>query len=210
VTTPDNSGNDQQGQGTGSGTGQDSTTQGQGQQGSGTGSAPDTSDADNWSAEEWRAFATEIGLSPAQVKERLGNARTWEKRAKENREGAQKASSLEQQLEELRREQADRDLRDLARATRTATTELRAELVGLGLSDADAREAIELIDKDQLIKDGEPDEKAISTVAKRLAKVSGRVTPDRDQGQGGGGQNGSGASSMNTWVSERVRAARSR
>jgi len=49
-----------------------------------------------------------------------------------------------------------------------SSPELRAELVGLGLSDADAREAIELIDKDQLIKDGEPDEKAISTVAKRL------------------------------------------
>lgn len=210
MTTPDNSGTDQQGQGTGSGTETDGTAQRQGQQGSGTGTAPDTSTSDDWSADEWRAFAREIGLSPAQLRQRLEHGKDWEKRAKANVEGARKASTLEQQLEELRREQADRDLRDLQRATRSATTELRAELVGMGLSDADARDAIELIDKDQLIKDGEPDEKAISTVAKRLAKVSGRVTPDRDQGQGGG-QNGSGGTtSMSAWVNERVRAARNR
>jgi hypothetical protein len=90
-----------------------------------------------------------------------------------------------------------------------ATAELRAELVGLGLSEGDAREAIDLIDTDKLLKDGEPDEKAITATAKRLAKVSGRATADPDQGRGG--QNGqSGPQSMNSWVRARVQDARRR
>jgi hypothetical protein len=209
VTTPDSTGGDQQGQSTGSGTGSEGTGQGQGQQGSGTGTAPDTSQSDSWSADEWRAFAQEVGLTPAQVRDRLGHARTWEKRAKDNGTAAQRAQTLEQQLEQLRQESADRDLRDLARATRTATTELRAQLVGMGLDESDAREAIDLIDKDQLIKDGEPDDQAITKAAKRLARVAGRVTPDRDQGAGGQ-NNGTGQLSMGDWVRSRVTEARRR
>lgn len=210
MTTPGSNGGDQQGQqGTGTGTEPNAAGQGQGQQAPATGTAPDTSTSDSWSADEWRAFAQEIGMTPAQLKDRLGHARTWEKRAKDNADGARKAQSLEQQLEEIRREQADRDLRDLARAQRTATTELRAALVGMGLSDADAREAIELIDADKLLKDGEPDEKAIEKVARSLGKVTGRATPDRDQGAGG--QNGStGPQSMSSWVQARVAEARRR
>lgn len=209
MTTPGSNGGDQQGQGAETATGSEGTTQGQGQQGSGTGTAPDTSTSDSWSADEWRAFAAEVGLTPAQVRDKLGHARKWEGRAKDNAQAAQKAQSLEQQLEAIRREQADRDLRDLARAQRTATTELRAHLVGLGLSDADAREAIELIDPDKLLTDGEPDEKAIQKVARSLGKVTGRATPDRDQGAGG--QNGStGPQSMSSWVQARVAEARKR
>ena len=151
MTTPDSTGGDQQGQGSGAGTAPDSTAQGQGQQGSGTGTAPDTSQADSWSADEWRAFAQEVGLTPAELRQRLGHAREWEKRAKDNREGAQRAQTLQQQLEQVQRDLAERDLKDLQRATRQATTELRAELIGLGLSEADAVAAALASDRARMI-----------------------------------------------------------
>lgn len=199
MTAPSNTGGEGEG-GTKppeSGTGGGNTPPSTGSTGSGTGSTPPSWDA----ADEWRGLAEELGLTPAQVKERLGHARTWEQRAKDNRQAATQAQTLAEQVEAMRKESADRDQRDLERSMRSARTELIAALVdsdGPGLSRVDAVAAIEDIDTGRLLKDGEPDETKIASVAARLAKVAGRPVPDRDQGAGNGTENG--PVNMSSWL----------
>jgi DNA-binding transcriptional MerR regulator len=173
--------------------------------GTGTGST-----GDDWTDRDaWRGLAKELGLSPAEVKKRLEHSRTWEKRAKENSAGAQKAQTLEEQISEMRKALAERDALDVQRAERTATTELRAALAEAGLDKAEIGEALELVDPSKLLADNEPDDKAIAAMAKRLSRLAGRAQPDRDQGQGTGGGNGGGFS-MNNWVRGQVAAKRGR
>lgn len=205
MTSPGNTGGDQQGQGTGTGTGTGGTAPQQGQ-GSGTGTPP----ADDWSDRDaWRSLAQELGLKPDEVKTRLQHARTWEDRAKANRDAAQQKTTLEQQVEQMRTALAQRDEQDIERETRTARKSLRAELIEAGLDGRDADEAIELVDLGRLLKDNVADDKLITETAKRLAKVAGRAQPDRDQGAGGNGQQ-QGAGGMDNWVHQQVNRSRGR
>jgi hypothetical protein len=199
MSTPGNTGGTGEGApDSGPGTGGGNGAPPEGNSGSGTGAAPPEWDA----ATEWRALADELGITPAQVKERLGHARTWEQRAKDNRQAATKAQTLEQQVEQMRKDAADRDARDLDRSMRSARSDLIAALVdpdGPGLARVDAIAAIEDIDPGRLLNEGEPDETKIAAVAARLAKVAGRPTPDRDQGAGNG-EAGNGPVNMSTWL----------
>lgn len=164
--------------------------------------------ADDWAdRDEWRALANDLGATPEQVRRALGNARTWEKRAKDNRDGAQRADGLAGQVEALQQQLTDRDTADAARARRVAKTDLRAALVDKGMTREDATDAIEDIDLSRLLdKSGEPDEQAIDAVAGRLAKVAGRLTPDRDQRTGGG--DGSRPQTMNDVIRNAARGRR--
>jgi hypothetical protein len=211
MTNPGNTTGDgaQQGTGSGTGTAPDNTGQQTGQQGSsGTGQNPP---ADAWAdADAWRDFATSSGLTVDAAKKAIEHAREWEKRSKANADAARSAQTLQQQLDAVTTTLAERDTADIERELRTARKSLRAELIELGIESADADDAIELVDLAKVLKDNVADDKLITATAKRLAKVAGRATPDRDQGQGGNGQQSQGAGGMDAWVHQRVNAARRR
>jgi hypothetical protein len=206
MTTPGNTGGSGDGGNGGNpGTGPGSTQDLQGGS-TGTGAPP----ADDWTERDaWRSLADEMGISPSEVKQKLEHARTWESRAKANGKAATEAQTLAEQVSEMRKALADRDAQDIARSERLAVTELRSSLAESGLDRSEIAEALELVDSSRLLKDNEPDEKAIAAMAKRLAKLAGRAQPDRDQGAGGG-QNGGGGLSMNDWVRGQVAAKRGR
>lgn len=177
--------------------------------GSGTGQAPGGSGAgtapppagDEWADRDaWRELSTSLGLTPEQVRQQIEHARQWEKRAKDNRDAATRSQTLEQQLQQVREQLADREAADLLQAEQTAVTALRAELAGLGMERTDVADALEFVDTSRLMKDGRPDEKAIEQVAAKLARVAGRAQPDRDQGANGS----NGSPSMNDWVRQQV------
>jgi hypothetical protein len=211
MTNPGNTagGDGQQGSGTGTGTAPENTGQQTGQGSSGTGQNPP---ADTWAdADAWREFATSSGLTVEAARKAIEHAREWEKRSKANAEAARTAQTAQQQLDEVRKALAERDAADVDRELRTARKSLRAELIELGIDGRDADDALELVDLSRVLKDNVADDKLISDTAKRLAKVAGRATPDRDQGQGGNGQTGQqGAGGMDAWVHQRVNAARRR
>lgn len=168
--------------------------------GSGAGTAPPPA-GDEWADRDaWRALATELGQSPDQIRQQLEHARTWEKRAKDNRDAATRSQTLEQQLQEMRETLNQREAADLLAAEQAAVTGLRAELAGLGMERTDIADALEFVDTSRLMKDGRPDEKAIETIAAKLARVAGRPQPDRDQGANGS----NGSPSMNDWVRQQV------
>jgi hypothetical protein len=206
MTTPGNTGGSGDGGNGGNpGTGTGSTQDPQGGS-TGTGTPP----ADDWTDRDaWRSLAEEMGISASEVKQKLEHARTWESRAKANGKAATEAQTLAEQVSEMRKALADRDAQDIARSERLAVTELRSSLAESGLDRSEISEALELVDSSRLLKDNEPDEKAIAAMAKRLAKLAGRAQPDRDQGAGGG-QNGGGGLSMNDWVRGQVAAKRGR
>jgi hypothetical protein len=104
----------------------------------------------------------------------------------ELKEQASKAKSVEDQLSELRKAMADRDVADMQRNGRLAVAQVQAKLAEAGLSANDMTGLFDLIDPVALLKDGEPDEAAITKLAKSLVRVAGRTTPDRDQGRRGG------------------------
>ena len=114
-------------------------------------------------------------------------ARKHEERAKANADAASKSKTVEEQLEEMRKTLAERDVADVQRNGRLAVTQVQAKLAESGFNQADVAGLLELIDPVTLLKDGEPDESAIKKLAESLIKVGGRTTPDRDQGQRGGG-----------------------
>jgi hypothetical protein len=147
--------------------------------------APDTGEQTHWKslAEQARA----------EIEQWKALARKHEDRAKRNYEAASKAKeaeskakSVEEQLSELRKAMADRDVADMQRNGRLAVTQVQAKLAEAGLSAADMTGLFDLIDPVALLKDGEPDEAAITKLAKSLVRVAGRTTPDRDQGRRGG------------------------
>jgi hypothetical protein len=147
---------------------------------------------DGFDTTAWADLAKEFG-TPDKLRERLGHARVWEQRAKDNYESAQQASTLQQQLAEIRQQQAQqndefqqqlakRDERDIERAGNTAHAQLRAALAEHGIKVDDIDKEL-LPDPVRLLKKGEPDDEAITKFAGALAKVAGRPTPDPDQGQ---------------------------
>lgn len=154
--------------------------------GTGTGTTTTTS-TDDWDADDWKAFAKEVGLSPAKVKERLGHARTWEQRARENKTGADQAATLQQQVEEMRQQQAERNERDIKRAENLAVSHVRSGLAEAGIKADDVKDLLAEIDPRRLLKDGDPDDKAVARIVRALTRAAGRPTPDHDQGQGGTG-----------------------
>lgn len=113
-------------------------------------------------------------------------SRKHEDRAKANAEAAAGAKTVEQQLEELRKQNAERDVADVVRTGRMAMTQVQARLAEHGFARADVAGLLELVDPVTLLKDGEPDESAIKKLTESLIKVGGRITPDPDQGRRGG------------------------
>lgn len=129
----------------------------------------------------------------ARLKAAEENAAKWqalsrkhEDRAKANADAAAGAKTVEQQLEELRKQNAERDVADVVRTGRMAMTQVQARLAEHGFARADVAGLLELVDPVTLLKDGEPDEAAIKKLTESLIKVGGRITPDPDQGRRGG------------------------
>jgi len=127
-------------------------------------------------------------------------SRKHEERAKANADAAAGARTVEQQLEDMRKVIADRDVADVARNGRMAMTTVQAQLAGQGFSPDDVAGLLEQIDPVRLLKDGEPDDGAIKKLVESLIKVGGRSTPDRDQGQRGG----NGPMDMNALIRRRA------
>lgn len=127
-------------------------------------------------------------------------SRKHEDRAKANADAAAGAKTVEQQLEEMRKEAAERDARDVTRSGRMAMTTVQAQLAGHGFSPADVAGLLEHVDPGRLLKDGEPDDAAVKKLVESLIKVGGRTTPDADQGQRGG----NGPMDMNALIRRRA------
>lgn len=152
----------------------------------GSGSAGGGASTDDWGADQWKAFAAEVGMTPDKVKERLGHARTWEQRAKDNATAAREKQSVEQQLAEIQQTLSERDARDVERNGRLALTQVRTKLAEAGIRGDDASGLLDMVSASALLADGEPDDKAITKLANSLTKIAGRAAPDADQGRKGG------------------------
>jgi hypothetical protein len=133
--------------------------------------------------------------------ERIVNERITRERKKyadygDLKEQATKAKTVEDQLQELRKQITDRDVADVEKNGRLALAQVKAQVIGAGFKPEDVAGLFDHIDPMSLISDGEPDEKAIEKLAKSLTKVAGRATPDPDQGRRGG----DGPVDMNTLI----------
>lgn len=144
----------------------------------------------------WEALARDTGMTADQIKERLSHARTWEQRAKDNKGAADQLPTLQQQLDQVRKDLADRDVRDVERSGRLAMAQVRAGLANARVSEDDVKDLLAEIDSTRLLKDGEPDEQAINRIVGALSRAAGRPVPDRDQGQRGAAP----ATDMNTLI----------
>lgn len=113
-------------------------------------------------------------------------ARKHEGRARDNAQAASKSQTLEQQIEALRSDIADRDVRDVERNSRLAMTQVKAQIAEAGIKPKDVADLLELVDPLRLLADGEPDEKAIAKIAASITRTGGRPQPDNDQGRRGG------------------------
>ncbi|GGM75566.1 hypothetical protein GCM10012275_52830 [Longimycelium tulufanense] len=152
---------------------------------SNNGGSPASSTDNGWNAAPWRALAEEVGLTPEEIRTKLGHARKWETRAKENRQAAEQLPTVQQQLDDLRNALSERDLRDVERSQRLALAALHTQLAEAGLRKDDVAPLLEHVDALRLLKGGDPDEQAIAALATSLTKVAGRPTPDPDQGAKG-------------------------
>lgn len=162
-------------------------TSGTGTTGTGTGTAnTGTQAADDFDADVWRSFAKEVGLTPAKIQERLGHARTWEQRARENKGAADQVPTLQQQLDAMKSVLAERDVRDVERNGKLALTQVRSGLAEAGIKVDDVKELLDEIEPTRLLKNGEPDDKSIERIVGALRKAAGRPTADPDQGKGAG------------------------
>ena len=146
------------------------------------------SDTDTESDTDWRAEADRLAKEASKWK---ALARKHEGTARQRSEAASKAQTLEEQVAELRKDMAERDTayneRYSERSARLAMSQVRTQLAEAGIKPADVTEILEGYDAKALLDDdGEPNDTAISKLAKSLAKVAGRVTPDQDQGRKGG------------------------
>lgn len=147
--------------------------------------APDSRNGTNTpDTSAWDTIAQEFG-DPDEVRKKLGHARTWQTRAQQNYDTAQQVPTLQQQIEKLQQDLTQRDERDTTRAERSALAELRGALGERGVKWDDIDEMLRP-DPKRLLKDGDPDDAAITKFATALAKNAGRATPDPDQGQRGG------------------------
>jgi len=152
------------------------------------GAAPDTGDATDWQAK--------VTALEAEAEKWRTLARKHEGRAKENATAASRTKTVEEQLDELRSQLAQRDIADVERSARLALTQVRTRLAEAGIRGADASGLLELVNGTALLADGEPDEKAIDKLATSLTRIAGRASPDPDQGRKGG----SGPPDMNTLI----------
>lgn len=132
---------------------------------------------------DWKATAERLTRDVERWK---GLARKHEGRAKDNADAASKAQTVEEQLAELRKALAERDVVDVERNGRHAMAQVHTRLAEAGLRRDDVTGLLELVEPTQLLRDGEPDAEAIGKLADSLVKVAGRVTPDPDQGRKGG------------------------
>lgn len=123
-------------------------------------------------------------------------SRQHEDRAKQNADAAREKQTTEEQIEQLRKDIADRDAQDIADKQDLAVEKLHAKLVRGRMSDEDATALVEMIDPMRLLADGKPDAREIDKVAKSLTKIGGRSTPDPDQGRRGGDQTPTGMSDL--------------
>lgn len=108
-------------------------------------------------------------------------------KAKAADEAGKANQTLEEKLEALQREQAERDAAAVQEKADLAAERLHAKLVRGGLSDDDATALVGTIDSLRLLSDGKPDTDEIEKVAKTLTKIGTRASADPDQGKGGGG-----------------------
>jgi hypothetical protein len=76
-------------------------TTGAGQAATATNDPAPSTQQDGFDAAAWQQFATEVGLDPDTARRKLDHARTWERRAKDNADAAQKLPDLEQTVQEL-------------------------------------------------------------------------------------------------------------
>jgi hypothetical protein len=131
----------------------------------------DTEDTTDWKAEaeKWKT-----------------QARKHESRAKENADAARAKKTVEQQLEELRGQLSERDKRELEKNGRLALAQLNTRIAEAGINRDDVAGVLKRIKPADLLADGEPDEGAIAELADSLKKITGRATPDPDQGRKGG------------------------
>jgi len=132
---------------------------------------------------DWQA---EVARLSKEAEKWRSLARKHEGRAKENADAAAKAKSVEDQIAELRSQLAERDVADVERNARLAMTQVHASLAEAGIKKKDVEGFLELVDPVTLLKDGQPDDAAIGKLAESVKKLSGRVTPDFDQGRKGG------------------------
>lgn len=113
-------------------------------------------------------------------------SRQNEDRAKKNQDDARAKQSVEEQLEQMRADLAERDTAAVEERAGIATEKLHAKLVRGGISDDDAASLIGAIDPMRLLDDGKPDNKEIERLAKSLTKIATRPAADADQGRKGG------------------------
>lgn len=163
-----------------------------------TAPTPTGSDSGGFDAASWRALADEVGLTPEQLKKELGFARTWEKRAKENKGAADQLGTLQTQLDKLQQQLADKDVAEVERNGKFAIKEVRTQLAEAGVKPDQVTDLLAEIEPTRLLKDGQPNDEAIARVVSALRKVAGRPAPDPDQGKGAGKSGG--PASMNDLI----------
>lgn len=151
-------------------------------------------------ADDWQALAEETRLTPQEVRDQLDRARDSHTRGDarppanpaatagtaESASGPGELASLREQLQTLQQGLAARDNRDVDRAGKAALTEVRVHLAETGVRIDDVQELLGELDPARLLRDGEPDPRAIARVVTALRKAAGRPAPDPDQGQTGG------------------------
>lgn len=156
-------------------------------------SEQDGTEQDSQGASTSADTGEELATLRAQLEAALKDGEKWkatsrkhEGRAKENADAASKAKTVEQQLEDVRKQLGDQAQRDAERNGRLALSQVETQLAAAGFNAADLKGLLSRIPPTSLLSEGEPDEKAIDELAKSLIKVGGRTTPDRDQGRRGG------------------------
>lgn len=123
-------------------------------------------------------------------------ARLWERRAKENKDAAKRATELEQKLDEAAKAQMSEQEKAVAAAREEGRSEAMQSLASLKVENAvikasegrgvDVDALLEGIDPTRFVKDGEPDPTAIEAWLDRIApKKPEDSFPDLGQGTPG-------------------------
>lgn len=157
--------------------GAESTTKSTKSSGSASGKASETDTSD---------LQAQIDKLTADLDKWRSQARKNETRAKENADAVKEKQTVEEQLQQLQKDMADRDAAAVSEKAEIAGDRLHAKLVRGGLSDEDATTLVGTIDAFRLLDEGKPDTKEIDRLAKSLLKIGTRQAPDRDQGAKGG------------------------
>lgn len=138
-----------------------------------------TAPTDGFDAAAWQQFATDVGLSPQDAKRRLDFARTWEQRAKDNHDAAQRVPDLERNLTEVtaRAETAE------GRATELEAENLRYRIALEKGLPADLIDRLKGDSEDELKADAD---KLLALVAPADGGTPRVPRPDPTQGGNGG------------------------